>query len=129
MSTITIENNNIKIPIEMVEQNGMAILTLAPNAYLVLRANDLANYPPEKLERLQIAARTLTQPAEMNPNYHPTKARALRELRAKGYHVSGGEEYFSERVANPPSIEQVRKELASVKGNLSDLIIAEREER
>jgi hypothetical protein len=127
--TITIENNNIKLPVEIVAGDGMVILTLVPNAYLVLRASDLANYPPEKLERLQSITRTLTQPTEPSYNYHPTKVRALREMRAKGYHVSSGEEYFSEIPANPPSLEKVRQQLASIKGSLADEVIAQREER
>jgi hypothetical protein len=125
--TITIENNNIKLPVEMVAGDGMVILTLVPNAYLVLRASDLANYSPEKLERLQSITRTLTQPTEPSYNYHPTKVRALREMRALGIPVSGGEEYGLK--PSSVSLDQVRQELASIKGSLADEIIAEREER
>lgn len=125
--TITIENNNIKLPVEIVAGDGMVILTLVPNAYLVLRASDLANYSPEKLERLQSITRTLTQPTEPSYNYHPTKVRALREMRALGIPVSGGEEYGLK--PSSVSLDQVRQELASIKGSLADEIIAEREER
>lgn len=129
MSAITIENSNITIQGEMVERDGLVIVTLAVNAYLIIHANDWISYPPEKLDKLQANARALTRPIEPTHNYHPTKVRALREMRALGIPVSGGEEYFPKPTGNPPPIEQVRQELASIKGNLSDLVIAEREER
>ncbi len=129
LSTVTIENGTIKIPVEMVESDGLVILTLVQNAYLILRANELANYSPEKLAQLRQNAIALTQATEPTYKYHPTKVRALREMRALGIPVSGGEEYFPKPIGNPPPIEQVRQELASIKGNLSALVIAEREER
>ncbi|MBI5653517.1 MAG: hypothetical protein HZC40_24180 [Chloroflexi bacterium] len=127
MSTLTIEHNSVKLPIEMVAGDGMVILTLVPNAYLVLRASDLATYPPEKLERLQTITRELTQPPEPSYNYHPTKVRALREMRAKGIAVSSGEEYGLK--PSSVSLEQVRQGLASIQGSLADRIIAERDEQ
>ncbi|HEX7593256.1 MAG TPA: hypothetical protein VF429_03720 [Anaerolineae bacterium] len=127
MSAITIENSNITIQDEMVERDGLVIVTLAVNAYLIIHANDWISYPPEKLDKLQANARALTRPTEPTHNYHPTKVRALRELRAKGIAVSGGEEYGLK--PSPVSLEKVRQGLASIKGSLADRIIAERDER
>ncbi|MBI4786692.1 MAG: hypothetical protein HY782_06580 [Chloroflexi bacterium] len=128
MSAITIEKGTVKIPIEAVEGDGWVVLTLAPNAYLILRADKISNYPAEKLDQLRRAVSALSGEPEPNPRYHPSKVRALREMRAAGIPVSGGEEYFPNPVENPPSLEQVRRGLASIKGSLSDLVIALREE-
>jgi hypothetical protein len=129
MSVNTIEHGPVQIPIESLAGNGVVVLELGPNAYLLVRANDLAIYPTEKLEQLRAITQNLAQAPETPTHYHPSKVRALREMRALGISVSGGEEYFSEPVTKPPSIEQVRQELASIKGNLSDFIIAERAEQ
>jgi hypothetical protein len=129
MSAITIENSNIKIPVEMVEGDGLAILTLAQNAYLVVRAETLSRYPTELLRQLQEKVQSL-QPATPSPAYHlysPQKARAMRELRAQGYNVYGGEEYGLKPSTIP--LEQVQQELASIQGSLADDVIAERDER
>lgn len=129
MSANTIKHGPVQIPIESLAGDGVVVLELGSNAYLLVRANDLTIYPTEKLEQLRAITQTLAQSPGTPTHYHPSKVRALREMRALGIPVSGGEEYFSELVTNPPSIEQVRKELASIKGNLSDFIIAERDEQ
>ncbi|MDE3088346.1 MAG: hypothetical protein KGJ80_03020 [Chloroflexota bacterium] len=129
MSANTIEHGPVQIPIESLAGDGVVVLELGSNAYLLVRANDLTTYPTEKLEQLRAITQTLARSPGTPTRYHPSKVRALREMRALGIPVSGGEEYFSELVTNPPSIEQVRKELASIKGNLSDFIIAERDEQ
>jgi hypothetical protein len=129
MSAITVESGAIKIPLESVAGDGWVVLTLAPNAYLILPTESLANYPRERLLEIGQAIRAITGPPEISSRYHPTKARALRELRALGYPVSGGEEYFPSIPENPPSLEQVRQELSSIQGSLADDVIAERDER
>jgi len=129
MSAITIEKDSIKIPIEMTEKDGWVVLTLSPKATLILRAEKLSEYVPKKLENIIKAARAITEDQPMPSYYHPSKARALRELRELGItNVSGGEEYFSEQITTAPSLEQVRKGLASIKGSLSDFVISERDE-
>ncbi len=129
MSAITIESGNVKIPVESIEGNGLAVITLAQNTFLIVRAEDLPSYPPALLTELYKTAQSI-QPVSPDYNlYSPQKARALRELRALGYDVSGGEEHFKELVTNPPLIEQVRKELGSIKGSLSDRVISQRDER
>jgi hypothetical protein len=129
MSAITIENGSVKIAIEAVEGDGMVVLTLAPGAYLILRKEALANYPREKLAELERLVREMAPEPEFPSYYHPSKVRALKELRARGIAASGGEEYFSEIPKNPPTLEHVREILSKVKGSLSDEVIANREER
>lgn len=130
MAAITIERDGIKIPLEAIEDNGIAVITLAPRAWLILDADIVATYPRNKLDALQRAARNLVdEPEPEYPSYYsPRKVRALKEMRAMGIDVSGGEEYFDEIVTDPPSLEQVREGLASFKGSLSDFVIAERDE-
>lgn len=129
MSTITIEHGTIQIPTESLADGGVVVMSLGNDTYLMIRASDLVNSSPEQLEQLRNKTLALTQASDPYAKYHPSKARALREMRAKGIAVSGGEEYFSKPVTDPPPLEQVREELAHIKGNLSDLIIAEREEQ
>ncbi len=127
MAAITIENGSVKIPIEAVEGEALVVLTLASDAYLILRAAELLNMSQVQLLKLVEITRTIALSADESPYYHPTKIRALKELRAKGISVSGGEEYG----LAPASItlEKVQAELASISSSLSDDIIAEREER
>lgn len=129
MSTIMIENDVIKIPAETVNEDGLVILTLAANAHLIVRADVLSRYPPELLRRLREAIQAIQPTSPAYHLYSPQKARVLKELLAQGYPASGGEEYFPDLVTNPPSLEEVRQALASIKGSLSDRVITEREER
>jgi hypothetical protein len=126
MSAITIENGSVKIAIEAVEGDGMVVLTLAPGAYLILRKEALANYPREKLAELERVVREMTPEPEFPSYYHPSKVRALKELRARGIAASGGEEYGLK--LSSISLEKVREEPAPIKGSLSDEVIAQREE-
>ncbi len=129
MSTIKIDNGDIHIPLKSIEQNGVVVLNLAYNTYLIAPAESFANYPRELLRQIiEMVRQAHVAPTSDEIRYSPRKARALKELREKGYRVSGGEEYFSELPENPPSIEQVRQELSSYKGSLSDLVIAMRNE-
>ena len=127
MSAITIENGTIKIPVETSKDDGWVILTLAPNAHLILRTEKLDDYAGEKLEKIRRTVHAIMGEPEENPRFHPSKVRALRELRAHGVSVSDGSEY--DLKPSSVSLEKVRQGLASVKGSLSDIIIAEREER
>ncbi|TAH48247.1 MAG: hypothetical protein EYC68_21740 [Chloroflexota bacterium] len=133
MAAITIERDGIKIPLEAIEDNGITVITLAPRAWLILNADAVAAYPRNKLDALQRAARNLVgepEPESEYPSYYsPGKVRALKEMRAMGIDVSGGEEYFDEMPENPPSLEQVREILSKTKRSLSDEVIAERDER
>lgn len=133
MAAITIERNGVKIPLETVEGNGITIITLAPRAWLILTADVVATYPRNKLDALERAARKLVGEPEPEPEYpsyySPGKVRALKEMRAMGIDVSGGEEYFDEMPENPPSLEQVRKILSKTKRSLAEEVIAERDER
>ncbi len=129
MSTIKIDNGDIHIPLKSIEQNGVVVLNLAYNTYLIAPAESFANYPRELLRQIiEMVRQAHVAPTLDEIRYSPRKARALKELREKGYRVSGGEEYFPELPENPPSIEQVRQELSSYKGSLSDLVIAMRNE-
>lgn len=126
MPTIAIEDSNIRI-LEVPENAGWVVLSLVPNAYLILRTDALPHYGDETLQQLGQAIRAIAPEPETTSRYHPTKARALRELRALGIPVSGGEEYGLNPM--PVPLEKVRQGLASIKGSLADIIIAERDER
>ncbi|OGO38874.1 MAG: hypothetical protein A2Z03_04480 [Chloroflexi bacterium RBG_16_56_8] len=131
MSAITIGQGNIQIPAEVVQDDGLIVLDLAATAHLIVRASVLSGYSPQVLRQLRLAIEAI-RPTTPSPAYHlytPQKARVLKDLLAQGYPVSGGEEYFTDRVTNPPSLEEVRQALSSIKGSLSDEVIAEREER
>jgi len=62
--------------------------------------------------------------------FTPRKRRALRELSQQGYPVSGGLDYGLRALVKPGiSLEQVWQGLSTVKGSLSQEVLAEREER
>ncbi|MBI3914702.1 MAG: hypothetical protein HY327_11035 [Chloroflexi bacterium] len=125
---ITLENGNVKIPVEMTEDKGWVVLKLSPDAQLRLRADKMENYPPEKLGEIARAIQGGIEEPPMPAYYHPSKARALRELRELGItNVSGGEEHGLKPMDVP--LEKVRQGLASIKGSLSDEILRQREEQ
>ena len=126
MSAITIENGTIKIPVETSKDDGWVILTLAPNAHLILRAEKLNEYAGEKLEKIRRTVNTIMGEPEPNPRFHPSKVRGLRELRAQGVSVSDGSEY--DLKPSSVSLEKVQQGLAPLKRSLSDEIIAQRNE-
>lgn len=133
MAAITIERDGIKIPLETIEDNGITVITLAPRAWLIVTSEAFKTYPRAELVVLERAARKLVGEPELEPAYpayySPRKVRALKEMRAMGIDVSGGEEYFDEMPENPPSLEQVREILSKTKRSLSDEVSAERDER
>ncbi len=128
MAAITIERDSIKIPVETTGKDGWVVLTISPSITLILRAEKLDEYVPEKVEKIVQSVRAITEEPPMPAYYHPSKARALRELRESGItNVSGGEEY--DLKPSDIALEKVRKGLASIKGSLSDEVIRQREEQ
>jgi hypothetical protein len=128
MSAITIEQDSIKIPVETTEKDGWVVLTISPVVTLILRAEKLNEYVPEKLEKIVQSLRAITEEPPMPAYYHPSKARLLKRLRERGIsNISGGEEYDLKPLDVP--LEKVRQGLASIKGSLSDEVIKQRNEQ
>jgi hypothetical protein len=130
---ITVDSKGVVIPLEMLDAQGegIAVLTLAPGAYLIMRSEMLAAYPRQRLLELSRTAQALerSHPKE-GIAFTPRKQRALRELSQQGYPVSDGLEYGLLAVAKPGiSLEQVRQGLSTMEGSLAQEVLAEREER
>jgi hypothetical protein len=130
---ITDESEGVFLPLEMpnVQGEGIAVLTLAQGAYLIIRSDVLAAYPRQRLVELSKTARALehARPRE-NITFTPRKQRALQELRQQGRSVSDGLEYGLQDVAKPEiSLEQVWQGLSTMTGSLSQEVLAERRER
>lgn len=132
LTDITIDRQRVSIPVEMFgDGEGMAVLTLARGAYLIIRSDLLATYPRKQLMEFSQMAQTLEQlPPDANGAFTPRKRRALRELRQQGYPVSDGSEYGLRAMGKPEiNLEQVWEELSTMEGSLSHEVLAEREER
>jgi hypothetical protein len=132
LTGIMIDSQRVSIPVEMFDDGeGMAVLTLARGAYLIIRSDLLATYPRQRLVEFSRMAQTLEQLLpDASGSFTPRKWRALRELRQQGYPVSDGSEYGLRAMVKPEiSLEQVWEELSTMEGSLSHEVLAEREER
>jgi len=133
VTDIKVDSKGITIPLEMlnVQGEGVAVLTLARGAYLIMRSEMLAAYPRQRLLEISRTAQALERlhPQE-GPAFTPRKQRALRELSQQGYPVSNGLEYDLQAVTRPGiSLEQVQQSLSTMEGSLAQEVLAEREER
>jgi hypothetical protein len=132
LTGIMIDSQRVSIPVEMFgDGEGMAVLTLARGAYLIMRSDLLATYPRQRLVEFSRTAQTLERllPDASAP-FTPRKRRALQELSQQGYPISDGSEYGLRAMVKPEiSLEQVWEELSTMEGSLSHEVLAEREER
>ena len=130
---ITISSEGVVIPLEMLDTQGegIAILTLARGAYLIMRSEMLETYPRKRLLELSRTAQALERSRlEEGIPFTPQKQRALLDLSQQGYPVSDGLEYGLQVMAKPEvSLEQVQQGLSTMEGSLSHEVLAEREER
>lgn len=138
LTGITVEAESIKIPLGLLtdsEDEGLAVLTLAEGAYLIMRSDVLAAYPRRRLAEISSRVRALQitcpphQIAE-RVSASPRKQRALETLWQQGYSVSDGSDYgLEELLIRGVTLEQVHKGLASMQGSLSQEVSDERDER
>ncbi len=130
---ITIDSKGVTLPLEMldVQNEGVAVLTLGPGAYLIIGADRLLAYPHRRWLELSQAAQALERSrSQEGITFTSRKQRALQVLHRQGYTVSGGLEYGLQSIARPKiSLEQVRQGLSTMKGSLSQEVLAERQER
>jgi hypothetical protein len=114
-----------------VEGEGIAVLTLARGAYLIMRSDILASYPQEYLLQFSRTARDLEDQHRVRyTEFTPRKRRALRELSQHGYKISAGLEFGFQNIADPEvTLAQVQQGLSTMEGSLSQEVLAEREER
>ncbi len=132
LAGITVDSQRVSIPVEMFgDGEGMAVLTLARGAYLIMRSDLLAIYPHQRLVEFGRVAQTLERSLPgFGVPFAARKLRALQELRPQGYPVSDGSEYGSRATVKPESsLEQVWEELSTMEGSLSHEVVAERGER
>ena len=87
---IMANSEGVTIPLEMldVQGEGIAVLTVAPGAYLIVRSEKLTVYPGQRLLEFSRMAQALERlrPKEGIP-FTLRKQRALRELSQQGYSV------------------------------------------
>ena len=130
---ITVDSSGVTLPLEMLnaQGEGIAILTLARGAYLVMNADMLASYPHRRLLELSQTARALERPhSEEGVAFTRRKQQALRELRQQGYPVSDGLEHGLRSIAKPGTgLRQVWQSLSTVEDTLTQEVLAERRER
>jgi len=130
---IVVDSRGVVIPAEvfLAQDDGIAVLTLARGAYLIMRAGLLAVYPRQRLLELSQVSQALERArSEESIACTPRKRRALHELTSQGYPVSAGLEYGLQAMAQPvTSLEQVRQGLSTIVGSLAQEVLAEREER
>ncbi len=130
---ITIDGKSVTLPLEMldIQDEGVAVLTLAPGAYLIIGADKLTAYPHRRWLELSQAAQALEgSRSQEGVTFTSRKQRALQELRRQGYPVSDGLEYGLRVMRRPEiSLEQVRQGLSTMKGSLSQEVLVERQER
>ena len=130
---ITVDSKGVVLPLEMLNTHGegIAVLTLARGAYLIISADMLAAYPRQRLVELSQTAQALerSHPQE-GITFTRRKQQAMQELRQQGYPVSDGLEHGLQAIAEPGiSLEQVRQGLSTMAGSLSQEVLAERQER
>ena len=130
---ITVDSKGVILPLEMLNAygEGIAVLTLARGAYLIMSADMLAAYPRQRLVELSQTAQALerSRPQE-GVTFTHRKQQAMQKLRQQGYPVSDGLEHGLQAIAKPGiSLEQVRQGLSTMAGSLSQEVLAERRER
>ena len=137
-TAITIDAENIKIPLDLLtdlRDEGLAVLTLAQGAYLIMRSDVLIAYPRQRLAEIGRAVRVLqtVYPPRWTAGKISAKPRKQQDLRAllqRGYPVSDGSDYGLEEWLIPGvTLEQVREGLASMRGSLAQTVSDERDER
>lgn len=132
LAGITVDSQRLSIPVEMFgDGEGMAVLTLARGAYLIMRSDLLAIYPHQRLVEFGRVAQTLDRslPGSGVP-FTARKLQALQELRLQGYPVSDGSEYnLRATTKSESSLEQIWEELGTMEGSLSHEVVVERDER
>jgi len=130
---ITVDSKGVTLPLEMLnaQGEGIAVLTLARGAYLIMSSDMLAAYPRQRLLELSQTAQALERPRPQEGiTFTPRKQQALQELRQQGYPVSDGLEHGLQAIAKPgTSLEQVWQGLSTIKGSLSQEVLAERRDR
>jgi hypothetical protein len=130
---ITIDNKGVTLPLEMldIQNEGVAVLTLGPGAYLIIGADKLMTYPHRHWLELSQAAQALERSrSQEGVIFTSRKQRALQALRRQGYIVSDGLEHGLRAMTRPEvNLEQVRQGLSTMKGSLSQEVLAERQER
>jgi hypothetical protein len=130
---ITVDSKGVVLPLEMLNAygEGIAVLTLARGAYLIMSADMLAAYPRQRLVELSQTAQALerSRPQE-GVTFTRRKQQAMQKLRQQGYPVSDGLEHGLQAMAKPgTTLEQVRQGLSTMAGSLSQEVLAERQER
>lgn len=130
---ITIDSKGVTLPLEMldIQNEGVAVLTLGPGAYLIIGADRLMAYPHRRWLELSRTAQALERPhPQEGITFTSRKQRALQALRHQGYTVSDGSEHGLRAMAgSESSLEQVRQGLSTMKSSLSQEVLAERQER
>ena len=93
--TITVDQRGMLIPLETLDVTGtgIAVIALARGAYLIIRPDLLAAFPPHYLRELSRKVQAI-EPSEAD-THHPglRKQTILKELQGQGYVVSSGSEY------------------------------------
>ncbi len=130
---IRIDNDSVIIPLELLDspKQGLAVLTLARGAFLVMSTEMLDALPRQRLLDLSRTAQTLERSrTDAGSTFIEQKRRALDMLQEQGYTVSGGLEYGLQAIAAPDiTLEQVREGLSTIKGSLAQEVRSERDER
>jgi len=138
LTAITIDAENIKIPMDLLADSrdeGLAVLTLARGAYLIMHSDVLAAYPRQRLAEICRTVRALQTiyPPRRTAGRIPASSRKRQGLKAllqRGYPVSDGSGYGLEEWLIPGvTLEQVREGLASMQGSLAQEVSDERDER
>ncbi len=135
MPEMLIEVDDVRIRLEWPPDNGrpVAVVPLEGGALLLIPEKTLERLDPAWLA--QVRQKVSSGEAKHDPwpewaRPTPQKEQALRELRALGYNVSDGREYLrGGRSHAVVTLEAVHQALASIRGALSDTVIAEREQQ
>lgn len=130
---IRIDDGSVVIPLELLDSSdeGLAVLTLARGAFLVMSTEMLDALPRQRLLDFSQAARTLERVrSDADSTYTLRKQQSLDLLHEQGYAVSGGLEYGLQDMAAPDvTLEQVWQGLSTMDGSLAEEVLAERDER
>jgi hypothetical protein len=130
---IRIDDGSVVIPLELLDtpNQGLAVLTLARGAFLVMSTDVLAALPRERLLDFSRAAQAVEGlRSDAGGAFSSRKQQALDLLHRQGYTVSGGLEYgLRDMATHGVTLEQVWRGLATMEGSLAEEVAAEREER
>jgi len=130
---IKIDNGSVVIPLELLDSpdQGLAVLTLARGAFLVMRAEMLDALPRQRLLDFSRTAQNVERSrSETSSSFAPRKQQALDLLHEQGYTVSGGLDYgLEDMAASDITLEQVWQGLSTMDSSLAEEVLAERDER